>query len=393
MNAERGQARLKVLSFSICYPAPAAPVRGVFVYERLRALARLAQVEVVNPQPVFPLYRGPTGPAGAETDPAGLTIHRPRCFYLPGVLKRADAWFYYRGLSGWLARRLEQGPRPDVLDAHFVWPDGVAVSYLARRFGLAYTITLRGAINSRWQTPCFRGRIADALQRAAAVISVNKPMAEIAERLGVPRARIFVIPNGVDAGFFTTVDRRDARRRLGLPEAGPLIVSVASLEPAKGHEEMVRALARLPERVRLVIIGVDVPGGYRRRLVELIEQLGLSGRVSVLPAQPRDGIALYLNAADVTALASHSEGCPNVVIEALACGTPVVATAVGAVPELVRPGETGLIVPPKDPDALAAALADALHRDWSRPQIRASVADRSWARVAEEVLAVFKKIL
>jgi len=104
-------------------------------------------------------------------------------------------------------------------------------------------------------------------------------------------------------------------------------------------------------------------------------------------------VADYLNAADVSVLASHSEGCPNVVLESLACGTPVVATAVGAVPDLLRAGQTGLIVPPRDPAALAEALDGALTADWSREAIRASVQDRSWAAVGERVLAVFHEVL
>ena len=143
---------------------------------------------------------------------------------------------------------------------------------------------------------------------------------------------------------------------------------------------------------QLVLIGAPAErGGHLRRLKRLAGLGGMDGRVRFAGSVDRASVVAYLNAADASVLPSRSEGCPNVVLESLACGTPVVATSVGAVPDLVRPGTTGLIVPPGRPEALASALAEALHRPWSREAIRSSVERRTWQVVAGEVLEVFRR--
>jgi len=218
-------------------------------------------------------------------------------------------------------------------------------------------------------------------------------MADIAREYGVPAERIHVIPNGVDATLFSPVSRSDARERLGLAPLGRLIVCVGSPKPQKGHEDLIAALARLRAPVRAVILtGQAGTSPYVRRLARRLREHGLSGRVRLLGRRPQADVAAFLNAADVSVLPSHSEGCPNVVLESLACGTPVVATNVGAVPDILRPGETGEVVPPGDPAALAKALEASLGRNWSREAIRGSVSERTWDAVADEVLSVFGRV-
>jgi teichuronic acid biosynthesis glycosyltransferase TuaC len=385
---------MRILAFSSCFPSARDPVRGVFVLRRLCALARLADLEVVHPVGWFPGYQ----PHVLRTDSPrerieGLTVYRQRFFYFPRFLKRFDGRFYARGIKRWVRAYCETN-RLDLLDAHFEWPDGVGVSYLARELGLPYTVTLRGTINPRYQVACFRGRLSDALRHAAAVISVSKAMAEIAVELGADSSRVHVIPNGVDADRFNIVPQAEARRRLGLPRDVRLLVSVASLNHEKGHEDVIEALTRLPLQVRLAIIGSSVDGGaYMLKLKRLAAACGLSERLIFAGQQSPETVANYFNAADVSVLASHREGCPNVVLESLACGTPIVATAVGAVPDLVEQGKNGLIVPIKNPKALSEALAASLATSWSREVLRQSVASRSWDKVAAEVMSVFKSVL
>jgi len=385
---------MRVLSFSYCFPSSLRPTWGVFVLQRLAALAKHVDLDVASPVPVFPLWNRLHGgvPAPVE-EHAGLAVHYPRWFYVPGILKTLDGRFYARGIRRWFDRQCRR-QRPDLLDAHFVWPDGVGVSHLARRAGLPYVITLRG-----WLYPCLeraslRRQARRALLDAAAVISVSGHLADTAADLGVPRGRLYVIPNGVNVDRFRPLDRDRARRELGLPTDGPLIVAVAHLKRTKGHDELLEALAAQPDDVRLVIVGEDPGrGAYRSRLEDLISRLGLQDRVLLAGRQPHERIPLYLSAADVGVLASYREGCPNVVLESLACGTPVVATRVGAVPDLVTPGENGIIVPPRDASALGDAMREALHASWSREAIRASVQGNTWSEVAEQVLAVFRGVL
>jgi len=386
---------LKVLSFSYCFPNGAKPTWGVFVKQRLVALGRRAELQVVAPVPSFPLIRGfgRQGSERAEGAADGLTVHRPSFLCIPVVLKSLDGRLYGRGLRRWLAQLLEEW-QPDLLDAHFVWPDGVGVSLLAREVHLPYAITLRGKIYPCLEARSQRRQCAAALQSASAVISVSAPMAAEARELGVRPDRLHVIPNGVDTEMFRPREKPAARKQLSLPESGRLLVTVAHLGARKGHYETIGALPRLPQDVRLVLVGGDRGTGRdERAILELTDRLGVTDRVILAGTQPYERIPLYFSAADASVLASYREGCPNVVLESLACGTPVVATGVGAVPELLSTPDNGRIVPPRDVDALAEAIQEVLDAKWSAESLARAPAVKAWDDVAEEVHGVFTRVV
>ena len=383
---------MKVLSFSYCFPNHARPTWGVFVQQRLAALAQRTDLQVAAPVPSLPiLSRMRPWPGPAKEQWHGLMVHRPRFFCVPGLLKNHDGRLYARGLRGWLTE-LCRSWRPDVLDAHFAWPDGVGVSLLGRQFGLPYAITLRGKIYPCMDIPSQRNQCAEALAGAGAVICVSGPLAETARELGAEAGRVFVIPNGVDTEQFCPRDKAEARRELRLPAEGRLLVTVAHLGPRKGHREVIQALKQLPPDVRLVIVGQSAQGGGGPELLALADELGLGGRVILAGPQPYAKVPLYFSAANASVLASYREGCPNVVIESLACGTPVVATRVGAVPDLVTPGVNGEIVPPRQVQPLAEALSATLERQWSADAISRSDSVRPWSAVAEKVHAVLARV-
>ena len=351
-------------------------------------MGRLVDLKVAAPVPWFPLITRLRDRPGPLQDRWGdLTVYRPRFFYLPGLLKTLDGRLYARGVRRWFKTLCDLW-RPDVLDAHFVWPDGVGVAHLARQAGIPYVITLRGQIY-----PCIADRRRDqcieALAGAAAVISVSAPMADVAGDLGVPDDRLHMIPNGVDTETFRPRDAAAARRELGLPADGRLIVTVAHLGRRKGHRETIRALADLSSDVRLILVGGDGEGGKNIRAIRaLAAELGLGDRVILVGRQPYDKVPTYFNAADVSVLASYREGCPNVVLESLASGTPVVASDVGAVPRLLAEPSAGRIVPAEQVAPLARALADVLESPPSPRDVARVNAVKSWDEVAEEVHSV-----
>jgi len=385
---------VKILSFSYCFPSGAHRTWGLFVQQRLAALGRRLELQAVSPIGVFPfvsrLRRYP-GPPREQWD--GMTVHRPRFFYFPGVLKWLDGPLYGHGLRRWLENLCGQW-KPDLLDAHFVWPDGVGVSLLARRMKIPYVITLRGKIYPCLDVRSQRRQCARALRGAAAVISVSGPMAKVALELGVAPDRMHVIGNGVNTEMFRPRDKAQARAELGLPAHGRLITTVAHLGARKGHHETIKALGKLPQNVRLVLVGDDQKGTKSSQVLRrLTSDLGLDGRVIFAGPQPYDRIPLYFNAADVSVLASYREGCPNVVLESLACGTAVVATNVGAVPELLSVPGDGRIVPPRDVNALAKALEDVLNSSGSALSLASGKAVKSWDEVARQVHQVFADVL
>lgn len=363
----------------------------MFVYQRLAALAHLEELKVCSPTPWFPVV---TQDAGCnEARPwQGLEVFRPAFFYFPGILKNADARFYAHGLKRWL-EELCRTWRPDVLDAHFVWPDGVGVGLLARKLGLPYVITLRGKIYECLKVPSQTRQCAAALQGAAAVISVSSKMADEARKLGVAPDRLHVISNGVDRERFFPRNKRDCRTLLGLPKEGRLLVTVAHLGHRKGHHEVIRALTYLPKDVKLVIVGGAAQGGTPEKLQEVARSVGVADRLILSGRQPYEKIPLYYSAADASVLASYREGCPNAVLESLACGTPVVATDVGAVPDILPVPHAGQIVPAEQVDPLKNALAEVLNRPWDADEVVRMSKVRSWREIAGEVREVLRDVL
>jgi glycosyltransferase involved in cell wall biosynthesis len=196
--------------------------------------------------------------------------------------------------------------------------------------------------------------------------------------LGIPAERIVVQHNGVEGTRFVVRDRDDVRRQLGVPGSLPLVCFVGNLVPEKGPDVLIEAFGG-PQTValrcaRLAFIG---DGPLKQVLIARAAAMGICDRVSFLGRMPPDDVALWLSAADALCLPSRREGCPNVVLEGLACGRPVVASAVGGVPELLSE-RNGVMVAPDDSAALAAALSSALQRTWDPQDLRASVPSLTW---------------
>jgi glycosyltransferase involved in cell wall biosynthesis len=229
------------------------------------------------------------------------------------------------------------------------------------------------------------------------VITVSAPLADLALAMGADRARLEVIPNGVDAQRFAPLDRREARARLGIPADQRLIVSVGHLSPRKGFQRVIGVLPRLfdtyPTLSLAVVGGSGVERDNARELQRLVRAPEVAGRVVLAGAQSPDMVRVWLSAADLFVLASDFEGCPNVIWEALACGLPVVAKTVGDIPRMVPPFAGLLFDDPDDAASLERCLRSALDRSWDRDAIRSHAAQHSWERVAERVLWNWRQAL
>lgn len=387
----RPPARTRVLLFSTVFPNAAQPHHGVFVRERMRGLpANQFDVRVVAPTPWFPLVSGfrpgfrPQVPA--EEVQEGVPVLHPRFLSVPGILKCLDGLFLFLWTLPVLIR-LRREFRFDVIDAHFVYPEGLAAVLAGLVFRVPMTVTLRGMLPLLVPFRLRRPQLRFALRRAARVIAVSESLKRDAVALGIPAERVRVIENGIDPGLFHPMDRTEARRSLGLPKYGPLLVSVGTLAPRKGFHLVMEAMARLRKSwptLRFAIVGGDGPeGAMGTELRQLARKLGIEDRVIFAGPRKRGELASWYAAADLFVLATAHEGCPNVVLEALACGTPVVGTPVGSIPELLTP-EVGLIVE-RNVESIAAGIDKALSRGWDRDAVRARIESRTWRAVGAEV--------
>jgi glycosyltransferase involved in cell wall biosynthesis len=324
----------------------------------------------------------------------GIDVHYPRFLSIPRFLKPLDGLFLALRV-GWLARRLRRTFAFDRIDAHLAFPDGWAAVRLGRRFRVPVSVTLRGHdVNDLPRYPVRGRQVTSTLRDADAVLAVADALREGALDLGASRERTFTVPNGVDRERFRPIPRDEARAELGLPPSGRLILSVGHLVERKGFHHLVRALPRVLETHEdahvAIVGGPGEEGDFTDGIERAIAEAGVADRVTLAGAAGPDRLALWYSAADVFCLASAREGRPNVVIEALACGTPVVATRVWGTPELVASEHVGALVDSVDPETLGDALADALSRDWDRTMVAAAVATLDWGATAariEEILA------
>jgi glycosyltransferase involved in cell wall biosynthesis len=271
----------------------------------------------------------------------------------------------------------------DLIIASWAYPDGVAAAQFARDARVPLVANVLGSdINEQTKNPALRTMIRWGLMRAERVVAVSRALRDGVIALGVPPERVLVQHNAVDGEAFALRDKAEARAYLGIQHHGPIIVYVGNLKLGKGVRVLVDSVNPLIRRlgasdVLLCIVG----GGEAEDEIALrVRQLGVEKAVRLCGRHPHASIPWWMSAADVVCLPSYMEGCPNVVLEALAAGRGVVATRVGGIPEILNES-TGILVPPGDADELANGLAAALARRWDPKTQRASVEYLSWDSV------------
>jgi glycosyltransferase involved in cell wall biosynthesis len=388
---------LRLLTFTTLYPNPAQPNHGVFVENRLRHLVASGEAEstVLAPIPWFP-GRSPTaGPKSRFPEIPiretrhGIAVHHPRFLAVPGLGMVSNPISLYRAAKRELARMVAEGFVFDAIDGHYLYPDGVAAVWLARDHGVPVVLTARGSDTS--QLPHYRipsRLIRAAIARADALIAVSAALKEGLVALGAPPAKVTVLRNGVDLEVFQPVpDRAAARAELGFD--GPTLLSVGLLIERKRHHLTIEALAHLPGH-RLVIAG---EGPERSALEALAARLGVADRVHLIGPVPHTRLPLYYSAADVMVLASSREGWANVLLEAMACGTPVVATPAWGSREAVAAPEAGVVIEEATPAAVAAGVRQVLGNPPERAATRAYAEQFGWDETTAGQLALFRRVL
>jgi glycosyltransferase involved in cell wall biosynthesis len=387
---------LRIVVLSPLFPNAADPGAGLFIRERMFRVARSVPLVVVSPQPWFPLqrlirlfrprYRLAPGRYEAQE---GIEVHFPRFLAFPGVLRWLDGWSM-AVCSLPLMLRLRRRFDFTLMDAHFAYPAGYAATCLGRWLGVPVTITLRGTEPGHLGRFGLAPRVRKALACATRIVAVSDSLRDVAIAAGAETSRVVVVGNGVDLDRFRPLSRAQARAELGLGADTKVIVTVGGLVERKGFHRVIDALPallrRYPDLAYLVVGGPGVEGDYSGVLHDQVNRLGLEGHVRFLGPLSHDALQVRLCAADVFVLASSNEGWANVLLEAMACGLPVVATDVGGNAQVVSGPQLGRIVPFGDAPALEAAIADALSQPWEREAIRAYAERHGWDRRVEELL-------
>jgi len=382
---------------SVCrwLPTPDDASAGVFVLRRLESMAERADVRVLQPLPYFPVVKALPAWASEPERPVGrLTVRSVPMFYVPKLMKRLDARWLYRSISEVL-RRWHSERALHVIDAHFGYPDGVGSWLAARVLKVPFFMTFRGLEADYADRPAIRRQLTGALRDAAGCICVSGVLRDLAVEYGANPEKVTVIHNAVDRSVFKPGSREQSREQLGLSPRSRLVVSVGHLLQVKGHDTLIRAFAALrqtmPDAELAIVGGTAHEPEYPELLRRLAREAGIGEVVRFVGSVPPHEVACWLRAADAFALASRREGCCNAILEALATGTPVVATPVGDNAHFVQHDRNGFLFPVGDSTALAEALAAALSRPWDRDAISAGLAVGDWARVGRQVLEFFEQ--
>lgn len=393
---------MRTILVSNIFPNSCDVMRGTFTLEIAKALTRRCSVDVVAPLPWVPSFMRRLFPgkyAHSEVpeveEIAGLRVLHPRYLVIPKLFGSLHALSLFFPLYKVTKGLLSEGRRDVVINAHWVYPEGVAAVLVARCLGVPVILTALGCdINLYAKMAWRRPQIAWAIRHSDKVTAVSADLGQAMVGLGSTPAQTLVIPNGIDLKKFYLMDRGRAREQLGLPRNAQIILTVGSQDEVKGTRYLIEAIGLLRKRPnqnmeqKLLLIG---DGPLQSSLQKLTEDVGIADITQFLGRRPHSEIALWTNAADVFCLPSLREGHPNVLMEAFACGTPVVASSVGAIPEMITP-ENGRLSQVCDSQDLCDRIKEVLAARWSRERIRQSVSGQGWESCADRYYHVLASV-
>ena len=388
--------RIRLLTFSTLYPNAVQPRHGIFVETRLRQLLKDPMIEarVVAPVPWFPLRASAFGRYAQYAKVArqeirhGIEVRHPRYPVLPKIGMNLSPLLLATACMPHLHKMIREGYDFDLIDAHYFYPDGVAAAILGRHFKKPVVITARGTdINLIPEYRIPRRMIRWAANNAAGLITVSSALKEGLAGLGVNPGKITVLRNGIDLDFFRPTLRDETRAAMQISMR--LLLSVGNLVSSKGHDIAIRALSNLPD-MHLNIIG---EGPEKQSLQNLASSLDIADRVTFLGNLPQSELPRHYSSADALILASSREGWANVLLESMACGTPVVATRVGGNPEVVADPAAGQLMDERTPEALTDSTRKLFSNLPSRDATREYAGRFGWEETSLGQKALFEKIL
>lgn len=380
---------LKIAVITRYFPSSGEPWQGRSAYQTLRALSTEAKVHVFYPNAAYPGFLNPRSRLYKGLDPsyspAGVDVSYHDYPALPLISRPFNGRVAARELLDHV-----RAFRPDLIFSIFLYPEGYTALRIGRELsvpvvamGIGSDIhSIGDSLSAMYTRQVLRG--ADSL------VTVSDDLRQRAIAMGASAESSHAIVNGCDLSVFHPADRTEARNRLKLDLNAESILYIGRLDLRKGLRELVDASAELHSRRPALQVYMVGEGPDRPKIQSAIDGAGATNYIHLLPPCAPDEVALWMAAADVVTLPSYMEGCPNVVLEALACGRPVVASHVGGIPEIMN-DSCGRLIPPRNAAALADALDSVLGKRWDANDI-SSQWSRSWSTVAAELLNIFEPL-
>lgn len=386
---------MKVLMVTDVFPNHVNPNLGTFSLERLKTIQKMAEVKVVAAVPYFPSWGFLKGfkkwhdysRVKLHEVVEGTDVYHPRRVVIPKVGGASSGYFYYRTLKNAFGKIAGEF-KYDVIDAHFIWPDGYAALRAGKEMGVPVCITAHGTdVNLMPDFPSIRPLIAKTIKGADRIIAVSGALAEIVKSLGGVDEKVRVIHNGVDITKFKRIDRDEARNEIGVDGGAKVLISIGALIPRKGHEYLIDGVDMLVngegmKDIQLLILG---KGESQGALEERIRTLNLEKHVRLVGPVPHMELYRWLSASDFFCLTSSREGWPTVFFESWACGVPVLATAVHGAPEAICSDAYGLLIDRQDPALVAEAIKKAMDMKWDPGVMMDYAAANTWERLSQDI--------
>jgi teichuronic acid biosynthesis glycosyltransferase TuaC len=383
--------KLKLLLITNLFPNPVDPVRGVFIYQLVQELKSFCDITVICPLPWFPRisllrfikkwYSFSLIPKEYDVD--GIKVYSPKYLIIPHISEIIHSLLMFIGLIR-TALRLHRQEKFDTINAQWLYPDGVVAYWVSKVLRLSLSVSALGCdVNLFLQQKEKKFQIVNMLKHINVITVVSKSMKQRLLAEGLPGQKISVIPNGVNTKIFRLRDKEACRQILALPYEGKIVLFVGRLLEIKGVSYLIEAARLLAAKQREFTLYLIGEGAQRQQYEEAVTEHHLRDHVKFVGSKEHHEIALWMGACDVFCLPSLQEGCPNVVLEALSCGRPVVASRVGGIADMVCE-ESGRLVEPENSRALCEALDLALHQKWEPHEIHRSIAHLSWEAAAEK---------
>lgn len=368
---------MKILIFTTLFPNSRIPSHGIFVKHRIAALVKKNDIIVVAPVP----WHKSTGVPKEEIIDE-LKVYHPRYFMTPKIFRSLYGIFMFLSVKK-LVRKLDKIYNFDLIDGHFIYPDGLAAVLLGKSLNKRVVLTARGTdINWYPKFWLIKKLIRWTLEKADFIIAVSQSLKEEIVKLDIAADKIKMIPNGVNTNTFFMISKKETSNKV--------ILSVGNLLQPKGFHLLIETLSLLEKRnANLVIIG---KGPYKARLEKLVEKYNLTDKVEFIGKVSQKELHKWYSAADVFCLTSFREGRPNVVLEALACGTPVVTMNKWDLKDIINE-DMGVLLDSYEPEVISQAIDKALNREWDRQKIAKNIKGFNWDKTADEVNEIFKKVI
>ena len=337
---------MNILTITTLYPNQKQFRHGIFIETRLRYLLKSGKLtaKVIAPVPWFPFRHNYFKQYAIYADIPkferhnGIDVYHPRYLVIPKVGMLFTPFFMAFSLFLQI-KKMQKEETFDLVDAHYYYPDGIAVALISKVLNIPFLISARGTdINliSDYFLP--KKMILWAANLASGSITVSQALKDKMIEIGADQDKIHVLRNGIDLDLFKILNKEECKKKYGLTQK--VLLSVGNLIELKGHHLIIEAMQQL-EGFQLIIVG---KGDREKKLKLLVNKLNLNDRVTFLGEKKQPELVEIYNASDAFVLASSREGMANVLLESIACGTPVIATDVGGASEVVKQKEAGVLI-------------------------------------------------